>query len=154
MHTVSHSTVSSTTDYRDSLSLISLESLMAAAAVGRWPRGGERRADAVCDPPRERLVNDANERPYTTRTTAKVKSARRPTMLKILIPHVRTRPSMERRGGRDSGKSVNGAMFGGWFPGTFEIWPKPSTAPEPGGFALPPTLFVQAVAMGPGILGG
>ena len=27
-------------------------------------------------------------------------------------PHVRTRRSMERRGGRDSGKSVNGAMFG------------------------------------------
>ena len=27
-------------------------------------------------------------------------------------PQVRTRRSMERRGGRDSGKSVNGAMFG------------------------------------------
>ena len=27
-------------------------------------------------------------------------------------PHVRTWRSMERRGGRDSGKSVNGAMFG------------------------------------------
>ena len=110
MHTVSHSTVSSTTDYRDSLSLIALSKVSWRRQ--RWPRGGERRADAVCDPPRERLVNDANERPYTTRTTAKVKSARRPTMLKILIPHVRTRPSMERRGGRDSGKSVNGAMFG------------------------------------------
>jgi hypothetical protein len=29
-----------------------------------------------------------------------------------LRPHVRTWRSMERRGGRDSGKSVNGAMFG------------------------------------------
>ena len=31
----------------------------------------------------------------------------------------------------------------GGSPRTFPRWPKPSTASEPGGFALPPTLFVQ-----------
>ena len=32
--------------------------------------------------------------------------------------------------------------------------PNPSTAPEPGGLALPPPLFVQAAAVTPGILEG
>ena len=38
-------------------------------------------------------------------------------------PHVRTRRSMERRGGRDSGKSVNGAMFG-VVTRHFVFWPQ------------------------------
>ena len=42
----------------------------------------------------------------------------------------------------------------GGSPGTFEEVPNPSTASEPGGFALPPTLFVQPAAVTPGILGG
>ena len=42
----------------------------------------------------------------------------------------------------------------GGSPRTFDFWPKPSTAPEPGGFALPPTLFVQVPAASPGILEG
>jgi len=40
-----------------------------------------------------------------------------------LRPHVRTRRSMERRGGRDSGKSVNGAMFG-VVTRHFVFWPQ------------------------------
>ena len=38
-------------------------------------------------------------------------------------PQVRTRRSMERRGGRDSGKSVNGAMFG-VVTRHFVFWPQ------------------------------
>ena len=68
-------------------------------------------------------------------------------------PHVRTRRSRATRRSRQCRKREGQDVRGG-SPGTFEFGPNPSTAPEPGGFALPPTLFVQAAAVTPGILGG
>ena len=64
-------------------------------------------------------------------------------------------PSVPSSGGQVGrcGKREWRHVWGG-SPRTFAFWPNPSTAPEPGGFALPPTLFVQAAAVTPGILGG